>query len=109
MTLLERLRQRYETIRARLDEITNAAAGDGEHGRSLNDAETSEIRTLTEEATGLVPQIESEVARLERDRQTADMFARVAVSGPGANTGSRALPVRTPEPPVTLRPMSPSG
>jgi hypothetical protein len=98
MTLLERLRQRYETIRTRLDEITNAAAGDGEHGRSLNDAETSEIRTLTEEATGLVPQIESEVARLERDRQTADMFARVAVSGPGANTGSRALPVRTPEP-----------
>lgn len=34
MSLLERLRQRYETIRTRLDEITNTAAADGEYGRS---------------------------------------------------------------------------
>jgi hypothetical protein len=98
MTLLERLRQRYETIRTRLDEITNAAAADGEHGRSLNDAESAEIRTLTDEATALVPQIESEVARHERDRQTQEMFSRVSVNGPGANTGARGLPTRTPEP-----------
>jgi hypothetical protein len=98
MTLLERLRQRYETIRTRLDEITNAAAADGEHGRSLNDAESAEIRTLTDEATALVPQIESEVARHERDAQTQAMFSRVSVSGPGANTGARSLPTRTPEP-----------
>jgi hypothetical protein len=98
MTLLERLRQRYETIRTRLDEITNAAAADGEHGRSLNDAESAEIRTLTDEATALVPQIESEVARHERDAQTQAMFSRVSVSGPGANTGARSLPARFPEP-----------
>jgi hypothetical protein len=98
MTLIERLRARYESIRTRLDTITNAAAADGEHGRSLNDTESAEVRALTDEATALVPQIESEVARLERDAQTQAMFARVAVNGPGANTGSRALPVRTPEP-----------
>src|SRR5689334_16821647 len=94
MTLLERLRQRYESIRTRLDEITNTAAADGEHGRSLNDAESAEVRTLSEEATALVPQIESEVARLERDAQTQAMFSRVSVSGPGANTGARVTPVR---------------
>ena len=94
MTLLERLRQRYESIRTRLDEITNTAAADGEHGRSLNDAESAEVRTLSEEATALVPQIESEVARLERDAQTQAMFSRVSVSGPGANTGARPMPVR---------------
>jgi hypothetical protein len=89
MTLIERLRQRYEAIRAELDAITNTAATDGEHGRSLNDAESERIRTLSEEATALVPQIENEVGRLERDAQTQAMFARVAVSGPGANTGAR--------------------
>src|SRR5689334_9544919 len=94
MTLIERLRARYEEIRTRLEAITNAAAADGEHGRSLNEAESAEIRTLTEEATALVPQIEQEVERLERDAQTQAMFSRVAVSGPGANTGARSLPVR---------------
>jgi hypothetical protein len=99
MTLLERLRQRYETIRTRLDEITNAAAADGEHGRSLNDAESAEIRTLTDEATALVPQIESEVARhWSATRRRRRCSARVSVSGPGANTGARGLPTRTPEP-----------
>jgi len=94
MTLIERLRARYESIRTELDTITNTAAADGEHGRSLNDTESARVRALSDEATALVPQIEQEVARLERDAQTQAMFARVAVNGPGANTGARSLPVR---------------
>lgn len=84
MTLLQRLRERYETIRTRLDAITTSVVQEDAQGnaqiRALTEPESNEIRSLTEEATALVPQIEAEVARVERDRQMSDVFARGAAA-----------------------------
>jgi hypothetical protein len=88
MTLLERLRAQYEAARTAADTLTNAAANDGEHGRALTADEGTELARHVETATALVPQITAEVERLERDRQTADMFARVAIAAPGVNVNT---------------------
>lgn len=100
MTLIERLRAQYEAARTAADEITNRAANDGEHGRALTAEEGVELQRHVDTATALVPQITGEVERLERDRQTQDMFARVQIAAPGANVNTPPTQVRNTGGPV---------
>lgn len=78
---LQRLRTRYDEIRAAMTEIYKAAAEHREGdkvGRDLTEDELRTVEALSAEAEGLVPQIESLTKIEQRNLQVAQMAAQVA-------------------------------
>ncbi|MHA6626888.1 phage major capsid protein [Pseudonocardia sichuanensis] len=74
---LLRLRSQYDQLRGSIESILTAAASDGEGGRDLTETERRSVEAMTEQAQGLLPQIEQLTAIEQRNRQVAGLAAQV--------------------------------